>query len=396
MHLPGFHTNFIHGCGYGLNLTKILISINTSWNLYNFRAGLIRAFVKVGYEVVVVAPSDEYSASLEELGCRYVPLPISNKGTNPLSDLWLLVRFWWLLRQEQPNAYLAYTIKPNIYGSIAAHKLGIPVINNIAGLGTVFVTDTLLTKLVKHLYKISLSKSHTVFFQNEDDRAMFIAAGLVPALITDRLPGSGVDLVKFAYQPFFVKKGSDQKVSFLLIARMLFDKGIREYVEAARLIKARFPNVEFNLLGFLDVKNPAAISRSQMNEWVNEGVVNYIGTSDEVCLYIAKADCVVLPSFYREGVPRSLLEAAAVGRPIITTNSIGCKEVVDHGVNGFLCKPKDAVDLAKKMEQMLLMSDAQRCEMGLKGREKMEREFNEKIVIKKYLEVIGRTLGGSH
>jgi glycosyltransferase involved in cell wall biosynthesis len=374
--------------------------------LYNFRAGLIRALVDAGYEVVVAAPPDDYSVRLKDLGCRYVPLPMSNKGTNPFSDLWLLVRFWWLLRQEQPSVFLGYTIKPNIYGSIAAHGLDIPVINNIAGLGAVFIKDTLLTKLVKRLYKFSLSKSCTVFFQNEDDRAMFVEAGLVPASITDRVPGSGVDLAKFAYQAPSDKFGLDQvdehvgldilgsqavrvdhKVSFILIARMLFDKGIGEYVEAACLIKARYPQAEFNLLGFLDVQNPAAISRSQMNEWVSEGVVNYLGTTDDVRPYINTTDCVVLPS-YREGVPRSLLEAAAIGRPIITTNAVGCKEVVDDGVNGYLCQPRDAADLAKKIEKMLLLSREQRTEMGLRGRVKVEREFDERVVIGKYLRVL--------
>jgi len=366
-------------------LTKILISINTSWNLYNFRAGLIRALVEAGYEVVVAAPPDDYSARVKKLDCRYVPLPMTNKGTNPASDLWLLLRYWLLLRKERPNAYFGYTIKPNIYGSIAAHRLGIPVINNIAGLGAVFMKDTLLTKLVKHLYKLALSKSNTVFFQNEDDRLMFVEAGLVPASITDRLPGSGVDLVKFAYQTPLEKVGLEHKVSFILIARMLFDKGIDEYVNAARLIKARYPQAEFNLLGFLDVQNPAAISRSQMNQWVSEGVINYLGTTDDVRPYINSTDCVVLPS-YREGVPRSLLEAAAIGRPIITTNAVGCKEVVDDGVNGFLCRPRDAANLANKLEQMLLLSVAQRTAMGLRGREKIEREFDERAVIGKYLE----------
>jgi glycosyltransferase involved in cell wall biosynthesis len=374
--------------------------------LYNFRAGLIRALVGSGYEVVVAAPPDDYSERLKELGCRYISLPMSNKGTNPVSDLWLLMRFWWLFRQVRPNAYLGYTVKPNIYGSIAAHSLGIPVINNIAGLGAVFIKDNLLTQLVKRLYKLALSKSNTVFFQNEDDRVMFVEAGLVPASIADRLPGSGVDLAKFAYLVPSEKGGLEQvdehaasdilgiqparvehKVSFILIARMLFDKGIGEYVEAARLIKARFPHAEFNLLGFLDVQNPAAISRSQMNEWVSEGVVNYLGTTDDVRPYINSTDFVVLPS-YREGVPRSLLEAAAIGRPIITTNAVGCKEVVDDGVNGYLCQPRDAVDLANKIEKMLLLSADQRTEMGLRGREKVEREFDERVVIGKYLRVL--------
>jgi len=225
-----------------------------------------------------------------------------------------------------------------------------------------------------------------VFFQNEDDRRFFVESGLVRSEMADRLPGSGVDLVRFSFTPF--KPSSRKRMRFLLVARMLWEKGVGEYVEAARLVRQRHPHAEFCLLGFLDVKNPTAISRSQMDEWIAEGVVTYLGAADDVRPHIVEGDCMVLPS-YREGVPRTLLEAAAMGRPIITTDAVGCREVVDDRINGFLCKPRDVGDLAAKLEQMIRLSPADRSEMGRRGREKMEREFDEKIVISKYLKVVG-------
>lgn len=366
---------------------KIIIAINTAWNFVNFRVGLIRSLLAAGYEVVAVAPDDKYAASLEALGCRFVPLPMDNKGTNPVRDAWLLWRFVKLFRLERPDVYLGYTVKPNVYGSLAAHLLDIPVINNIAGLGAVFGKAGFLVNLVRLLYRVALGRSAKVFFQNNDDRQLFISGGLVRAEVTDLLPGSGVDLVKFKAQPLRKAYQTTERFRFLLIARMLWDKGIGEYVDAAKLIRVRWPNVEFCLLGFLDVQNPGAISRSQMDEFVAQGVV-YLGVSDDVSAVIADADCIVLPSYYREGTPRSLLEAAAMARPIITTDAVGCREVVDDGVNGFLCKARDAGDLAEKMERMLSLSPEQRSEMGQRGRAKMEVEFDEQIVISKYLAAI--------
>lgn len=362
---------------------KVVIALNTAWNLVNFRAGLIRALVAAGYEVVAVAPPDEYAPRLAELDCRFVALPMDNKGTHPGRDLLLLWRFFQLLRQERPAVFLGYTVKPNIYGSLAAHLLDIPVINNIAGLGAVFIKESWLTRLVRGLYRLALSRSARVFFQNDDDRRMFIKEGLVREDITDRLPGSGVDLDRFIPLPL----PGITPLRFLLIARMLWDKGVGEFVDAARILRRRGVNAEFCLLGFLDVQNPAAISRQQMDEWVAEGVVHYLGTSDDVRTEIASADCVVVPS-YREGVPRTLLEAAAMARPIITTDAVGCREVVDDEVNGYLCRPRDAQDLADKMERMASLSPEERVAMGRRGREKVEREFDERTVIGKYLEAI--------
>ena len=363
---------------------KILIVLNTAWNLLNFRSGLIRALLDAGYEVIAAAPPDEYVSRLEALGCRFVPFPMDNKGTHPGRDFLLLWRFYRLLLCERPDVYLGYTVKPNVYGSLAAHVLGVPVINNIAGLGAVFIKDSWLTRLVCVLYRLALSRSVKVFFQNNDDREMFISRGLVTQTVTDCLPGSGIDLVKFAPLPL----PGQSSIRFLLIARLLWDKGVGEYVEAARILKHHPASVDLCLLGFLDVQNPAAISRKQMDAWVEEGLIRYLGVSDDVRAEIAASDCVVLPSFYREGTPRTLLEAASMGRPIITTDAVGCRDVVDDRVNGYLCKPRDAEDLADKIARMAALSPAEREALGLRGREKMEREFDEQIVINKYLEAI--------
>jgi glycosyltransferase involved in cell wall biosynthesis len=366
---------------------KVVICLNTAWNLLNFRAGLIRAMVAQGHEVVAVAPYDHYAPGLAALGCRFVPLPMDNQGTHPGRDVVLLWRFWRLLRRERPDVFLGYTVKPNVYGSLAAGFLGIPVINNIAGLGAVFIKDGWLVRLVRGLYRVALRRSSKVFFQNDDDRQLFIGGGLVNRHTTELLPGSGIDLVRFSVVVASEPGVAPRPFRFLLIARMLRDKGVVEYVGAAKAIKQNYPDVEFALLGFVDVQNPAAISKAEMDSWVAAGSVRYLGVSDDVRLEIAAADCIVLPS-YREGTPRTLLEAAAMGRPIITTDAVGCREVVDDGQNGFLCKVRDASDLAHKMESMLKLSAGERQAMGRKGRQKMEREFDEAFVIQKYLDAI--------
>lgn len=363
---------------------KLLIATNTAWNLVNFRANLIRSLANAGFEVVAVSPPDRYVDCLRELGCRYVPLPMDNKGTDPYHDLTLFVQFFKLLRAERPDVFLGYTVKPNVYGSIAAHALSIPVINNIAGLGTAFVHDGWLNRVVVVLYRLALSRSRKVFFQNDEDLQMFVANGLVDVSIVDRMPGSGIDLDFF--RP--VALPGRAPIRFVLIARLIWDKGVGEFVEAARLLKKQGIAAECCLLGFLDVKNPSAITKSQMDAWVAEGGICYRGVTDNVRDEIAQADCIVLPSYYREGTPRSLLEAAAMARPIITTDSVGCRNVVDDGVSGFLCRPRNAEDLTEKMAMMAAMTPSERAAMGLRGREKVEREFDEKVVIRKYLDAI--------
>ncbi|MCW2820201.1 MAG: glycosyl transferase, group 1 [Marmoricola sp.] len=380
---------------------KIVISINTAWNIYNFRRGLVSALFQRGYEVVAVAPEDEYVHRLQGLGCRFVPLLMDNNGTHPGRDLLLLARYARILRSEKPVAYLGYTVKPNIYGSIAAHMLGVPVINNIAGLGTAFIRQGLLTDIVRQLYRHALRRSHTVFFQNEDDRQLFVSTGLVDERRTGKLPGSGLNLAH--YHPLQAVENSDRqsgndpqegRFSFLLVARMLRDKGVEEFVQAARLVRQSAPQAQFRLLGKIDAANPNSIPASCIRAWEEEGLLSYLGNCDDVRPHLQEAGCVVLPS-YREGVPRCLLEAAAMERPIIATDTVGCKDVVEHGVNGFLCRLKNSADLADRMMDMLNLQPRRRIEMGQAGRRKIAAEFDERFVIQKYLNAIDHIEAGT-
>jgi glycosyltransferase involved in cell wall biosynthesis len=366
---------------------KIIISVNSAWNLFNFRLGLMKALRASGHEVVAVVPLDRYVERIERLGFRVIPIKIDGKGKNLFIELLVLFQYFRILKRESPNVFLGFTIKPNIYGSLVSKMLCIPVINNIAGLGISFGKKGWLTIVASFLYKHSLRNSLIVFFQNEDDRRLFNELGIIDLKNTQRLPGSGVNLKNF-HASADLPCISSQKVHFVLIGRMLWDKGVGEFVDAARVIRSSYPNAVFSLLGFLDVDNPSAISSSQINSWVEEGVINYLGFSDNVSNVILTADCVVLPSYYREGVPRSLLESAAMARPIITTNSVGCRDVVDDGVNGFLCQPRDVLDLVKKIKCFLELSPLDRVKMGKMGRLKVELEFNEKLVFEAYINAL--------
>ncbi len=377
---------------------KILIALNSAWNLLNFREGLIRAFVADGHTVVLAAPSDDNVPALELLGARFVHLPMSTHSTNPLKDFALLLRMFQILRRERPDVLLCYTSKPNVYGSLAAQALNIPVFNNIAGLGSVFIRGGWLASLLLQLYRLALFSSQKVFFQNPDDLQMFLSLGLVVKSQTVLLPGSGVNLLKFQQMPLPYLKSKEFKQSecskrfvFLMVARMLKDKGVEEYVQAARLLKSKHLQVECALLGFIDADNPNAIKAKQIQDWVDEGVVGYWGTSKDVREQLLLADCVVLPS-YREGTPRSLLEAAAMGRPLITTDVPGCREVVHHGVNGLLCQPSDANDLAKQMISLLSMTDKKIQEMGNASRQLMELNFGEQRVIEQYSKALNELI----
>lgn len=361
---------------------KIVISVNTAWNICNFRAGLVRALVQHGYEVMVMARSDDYAPRLAALGCRFKLLSMDTNGTNPSRDLALLVKYRRVLQSVRPLAYLGYTVKPNVYGSIAANGLAIPVINNIAGLGSSFISGSLLTCLVKRMYRYSLRRSSRVFFQNADDHKLFLDAGLARAQVTEVLPGSGIDLRHFlpAQLPCVEGRG----FVFLLVGRMLKDKGVEEYAAAAAMVRRRIPSARFQLLGEVDSANPNAIARARIREWERSGILEYLPMAEDVRPFLAGADCVVLPS-YREGLPHCLLEAAATARPVIATDVPGCRDVVDDGVNGFLCRARSAADLAEKMIQMALMPVQRRAEMGTHGRIKVAAQFDEGIVIGKYL-----------
>lgn len=370
-------------------MNVIAISANTSWYIYNFRINTIRALLNEGYSVVAIAPRDDYSHELEELGAKFAHVDIDQGGTNPYKDLRTLLSFFRVLSENKVELVLNFTPKNNIYCTIAAAVSKTRVINNIAGLGVLFINENLTSKIARFLYKFSQKFADKIFFQNEEDREIFLSSKMARIEITDRLPGSGVDLSRFILTP----APNDGVVRFLVIARMLYDKGIGHYVEAARNLKKKYGHrVEFRLLGFLDVSNPSAVSKVEMQAWVDEGIVSYLGVSDKVEEEIAQIDCMVLPSFYREGVPKSLLESGAMGKPMVTTDNVGCRETVDDGVNGFLCAPRDTASLVNALEKIISMDHQQRLEMGRKSREKIEREFDETIVINKYLEAVKQVL----
>jgi glycosyltransferase involved in cell wall biosynthesis len=363
---------------------RIAIVINKSWNIYNFRMGLVHTFLKLGYQVIAIAPQDAYSKKLIEAGCEYYPVEMENKGTNPLQDLLLIRRFYRIYRQVKPDVILQYTIKPNIYGTLAARLAGIPTINNVSGLGTVFLIKNLVSQVALALYRLAFRFPAKVFFQNQDDRHLFLQHKLIKHHITDVLPGSGIDTRRFRPAPAFSRNTG---FTFLMIARVLYEKGVVEYVEAARLLRARYPQVRVQLLGGIDESGNIGIKHAVFDSWVQQGDLEYLGTSDDVAGHITAADCVVLPS-YREGTPKTLLEAAAMGKPLITTNVPGCKETVVDGHNGFLCDVRDAADLAAKMIRLYELPDQQLHLMGQASRRLAEEKFDERYVINKYLEAI--------
>jgi len=319
---------------------------------------------------------------MSELGVERIPIRIERSGLNPWADLKLLQKYRELLRRLRPTAYLGYTIKPNIYGSLAAASLGIPSIPNVSGLGTAFMRPGALQQIVTWMYRVAFRRSPVVFFQNGEDRQLFVDRGIVRPGRARVLPGSGVDLVRYAIVP-----PPDGPPSFLLIARLLRDKGVMEFVEAARSLRPVVPGARFQLLGPIDEGNRSAIRRSELDDWVDEGVIDYLGTTDDVRPFIASATAVVLPS-YREGLPRSLLEAGAMGRPLVATDAPGCRDVVEDGVNGFLCSVGDVDSLASAMRRIAELPKARRFAMGEAARSKVQERFSEIFVTRAYLDVL--------
>ncbi|NEM96652.1 glycosyltransferase family 4 protein [Pontibacter burrus] len=362
---------------------RIAIVINTSWNIFNFRLSLIKALLAEGHEVIAIATPDAYSQRLIAAGCRFVPVTME-KGTNPFKDLWLTWRLFRAYSHVKPDVVLHYTIKPNIYGALAARLAGIPAINNVSGLGTVFIKKDYISNIALRLYKQAFQYPAKVFFQNQDDRRLFLRHNIVKVAITEVLPGSGIDLQAFMPQP---KPDSAAPFTFLMIARVLYEKGVAEYMEACRLLKSKHPTIKCQLIGQVDERSRFGIKQTVLDEWLAAGAVEYLGTTDDVATIIAQADCVVLPS-YREGTPRTLLEAAAMAKPLIATNVPGCREVVQQNINGLLCRVRNATDLVDKMEQMLQLPVEQLQEMGKASRHIAETRYDVNFVIQRYLHAI--------
>lgn len=362
---------------------KVAIVLNTSWNIYNFRMNLVRSLQAEGHEVHTIAPTDEYTHYLTEAGCIHHAVKMDSRGANPIKDLALIFELHSIYKKVRPDVILHYTIKPNVYGSLAASFLKIPVVNNVCGLGTVFLKDDLLSAIAMFLYRVSFRFPKKVFFQNPDDLTLFLDKKLVPSKTVDLLPGSGIDLTKFKPVSFT----RNEKFTFLLISRLITDKGVLEYVDAVKKLRSEGLDARFQVLGAIDPEHKRGIKREVIQEWINSGIIEYLGTTKDVRHFIELADCVVLPS-YREGTPRTLLEAASSSKPIVATNVPGCNQVVEDKINGLLCNIKDSDDLAAKMRAMANFDDDTLRAMGANGRKKMEAEYDEAIVIDKYLHTL--------
>jgi glycosyltransferase involved in cell wall biosynthesis len=359
-------------------MKTVTLSANTSWYLYNFRSATISRLRESGYRVVCLAPEDAYSQRLAaELRCDWRPLVMDNRGSNPFLDGYLCYQLWRHYRQLKPAAALHFTIKNNVYGTWAARSLGISAINNVSGLGTAFIRPGAVSAVARLLYRASQPFAHRVFCQNEEDQRQLVAGRLVAAERVELLPGSGVNLQRFHPDLREVHEGPFR---FLYAGRMLADKGLHELVAAVRGINAAGLRCSLWLCGFADADNVSAVDAGQLRAWADTAGVEWLGSSDAMETLYARVDCVVLPS-YREGLPRSLLEAGAMGLPSIATNVPGCRSVVTDGVNGLLCEAGDSEDLRRAMEQMLTFDQDTRDAMGAHARARVEAGFDERDVV---------------
>jgi len=372
---------------------KIAIIGNQAFSLWNFRGPLIRALVERGHEVWALTPDydPETWKAIEALGAKPINYRLSRTGLNPIRDLWDFLRLFLLLRKLRPDMTLAYAIKPVIYGTLAAWLSRVPRrYAMIEGLGYAFtvsgqkepVKRHFLRWVAKTLYRLALPKATLVFFLNPDDLKEFVEGGLVPKEKAFLLGPIGVDLERFSPAP-----PVKDPVTFLLAARLLREKGIVEFVEAAKRVKEKHPNTRFVLLGGLDT-NPGAIRKEEVERWVKEGIVEWLGYVSDVRPWLSQASVFVLPSYYREGVPRSIQEAMAMARPVITTDAPGCRETVIPGVNGFLVPPRNVEALAFAMERFVLEPELIE-RMGRESRRIAEERFD----VHKINQVLLREMG---
>jgi glycosyltransferase involved in cell wall biosynthesis len=369
---------------------RIGMVVNEAWNMYNFRAGLIKKMILEGYEVVVIAPTDKFDEKLKGLGAKVVNVQINSKGTNPREDLELIFTLCKIFKREKLDIVFNYTIKPIIYGTIAAKLAKVIPIAVTTGLGYAFIKEGKVTKIVEKLYRFSLKFAKEVWFLNENDKKVFLERKLVEPNKTFVLNGEGIDTDYF--KPLKETR-SDYKIKFLMIARALWDKGVKEYCEAAKIIKSKHgdKDIEFLFLGKIGVPNPSAVPVEYMEKYHNEGVINYLGVVDDVTRVIEDSSCFVLPS-YREGISRVIMENASMGKPIIAADVPGCRELVDDGKTGYLCTPGESKDLAQKLEWFINLSEERREKAGKLGRQKMIDEFSEKLIIGVYLDKLKKWL----
>ena len=369
---------------------RIAFVANTAWSMYNFRLGVLKLLVKRGFCVYVIAPYDDYAPRFAQFSIHYVKLHNLNaQGTNPWQDYLLYREFKLLLKAVSPELVFTYTIKPNIYAVMAAKVLNIPSVAVVSGLGHGFSAGGWVTTIIKNLYKHAVRNTISTWFLNKEDLGFFVNERLIAAEKAFLLHGEGVDTEYFRRRSHYP---TDRPVKFLYIGRLLYEKGVADFVGAIEMLQNRQIDATGELLGFTDVSNPSAITRDTVTKWERNGLVRYLGAVDDVRPYLENTHCVVFPSYYSEGVPRCLMEGASMEVPAITTNHTGCKDVVNDGETGFLCEPRNVQSLYDKMMEFISLSSEHRVLMGRKARAKACREFSEEYVLEAYLNQIHQIL----
>ncbi|WP_370089950.1 glycosyltransferase family 4 protein [Ekhidna sp.] len=365
---------------------KIAFVANTCWNIYNFRKGLVHHFLSKGDDVIVLAPEDKYTSKIVGWGLTWINTPLDSTGSNPVKDLKYMRRLLKHFKHEKPDIALTFTIKSNIYSSLAGKFSSVPVICNVSGLGTVFLVEGIAGKMAMMLYRIAFKYSGHIFFQNLDDRNLFTSMIKVDDEKVNIIPGSGIDLAHFKPGPIETR----DQVRFLMISRLIVEKGVREYAEAASYFKDD-ERVDFTLIGKFDDGHTRSIERKELDSWIEKGWLSYRSHSDKIIDVINEHDAVVLPS-YREGTSRTLLEGAALGKPLLASDVPGCKEVVRDGYNGFLFEVQNAKSMVDKIKLFLSLNKDEREQMAANSRKLVEETFDEEIVIRAYDQVIHRII----
>lgn len=358
---------------------KILFLANDGEGLYKFRKELIQKLL-MNNKVFISLPYDKYIPILKQMGCEYISTDFNRKGTNPIKDIELCRFYYKKIKEIQPNVVLTYTIKPSVYGGMSCQLTKIPYIVNITGLGSSIEHGGLLASISLFLYRIGIRGARKVYFQNTSNMNLMLSKKIVKSKQCELIPGSGVNLNEYKVLDY----PDDSTIDFVYIGRIMKEKGFGQYIEAAQYIKEKYPNTRFHIAGEYEDDYKA-----QVEELAKKDIVIYHGSVIDMVNEIYKnVHCVIHPTYYAEGLSNVLLEALSCGRPIITTDRPGCKEVVDDNKNGFVVKQKDTKDLILKIEKFISLSNEQRKQMGLNGREKIEDNFNRKVVIKKYIEEI--------
>ncbi len=372
-------------------MKSIIISANVIFTIANFRKELIKDLIINNFKVICVSDEDKLSHNskdiLNSLGVTFEKVSVSRKGLNPIDDIKYFFSLLNIYKKYKPDIIMHFTIKPNIYGTIAARLLGIKSINTINGLGSAMIVDNFLSKILKIMYKVSLTFSSAIFFQNPKDKLFFEEQNIIRKKISFIVPGSGVDINYFKN----CKKNINSKKIFLLIARLLKDKGIYEYIKAIKIIKKKYHNAEFLLAGSFDNGNPTSIQKEEIKKWEKNNLVKYLGQTDDIREFFKLCDIVVLPS-YREGLSRVLIEATSSSKPIVATDVPGCNDIVIDDVNGYLCQAKDISSLAQAMEKMILISDTEFRTLSNNSFKIAKEKFNREIVNKIYLNKIEKLL----